>query len=121
MSKKKALTLGVFTLLPFFYIIFFIVFFIGMFTAITNSQNNSFNSMVFIIFPIHFGIMIEIIVLLIIYIKNIFKNDNIEETKRTLWALVLFFGNIIAMPVYWYINIWKPIKRGNIELNQKYE
>jgi heme/copper-type cytochrome/quinol oxidase subunit 3 len=111
MSKKKALTLGVFTLLPFLYIIFFIVFFLGIFTTMANSQNNSFNSIFFIIFPIHFGIIIEIIVLLIIYIKNVFNNENIEETKRTLWALVLFFGNIIAMPVYWYINIWKPIKK----------
>jgi uncharacterized membrane protein YozB (DUF420 family) len=111
MNKNKSLILLFFTLLPFLYFVFFLCFFIGTFAKIANNQPENINSMFFIIFPIHFAIMIEIIVLLIIYIKNVFKNENIEESKRTLWAIVLFFGNLIAMPIYRYINIWKPINR----------
>ncbi|MDR2942738.1 MAG: hypothetical protein LBV17_09135 [Treponema sp.] len=110
MNKNKSLVLLFFTLLPFLNFVFFLYFFIGTFARITNNQPENINSMFFIIFPIHFLIMIEVLVLLIIYIKNVFKNENIEESKRTLWAIVLFFGNFIAMPIYWYVNIWKPIK-----------
>jgi hypothetical protein len=112
MSEKKALALGVFTFLPFLYFVVFIVCFLVLFTATATGQTDSLNTAFFIIFPVHFGILIEIVVLLIIYIKNVFKNETIEETKRTLWAIVLFFGSAIAMAIYWYINIWKPIKRG---------
>jgi hypothetical protein len=75
---------------------------------ISNGDTNSFN-FIFMIFPIHIFIMIETIVLLVIYLKDVFKNKYIEESKRVLWVLVLFFGNLIAMPIYWYINIWKHI------------
>jgi heme/copper-type cytochrome/quinol oxidase subunit 3 len=111
MNKNKALVLLFFTLLPFLYVVFFFYYWIEIFVKITNNQPDNINSMFFVILPIHFGIMIETIVLLIIYIKNVFKNENIEESKRALWAIVLFFGNLIAMPIYWYINIWKPIKK----------
>jgi preprotein translocase subunit SecG len=109
MTKKKAVILGVFTVLPFLYIISFITFWVKMFILLQNGEPNSLNHVFLIIFPIHFAIMIEIIVLLVIYIKDVFKNTYIEETKKTLWLLVLFFGNLIAMPIYWYINIWKHI------------
>jgi len=110
MHKNKALLLLFFSLLPFLYVIFFFSFFIGTFVKITNNQPDDINALFYIIFPIHLGIMIEIIVLLVIYIKDVFKNENIEESKRALWAIVLFMGNLIAMPIYWYIHIWKPIR-----------
>jgi hypothetical protein len=114
MNKNKALVLLFFSLLPFLYAAFFLYFFIGTFVKITNNQPENIDLMFYIIIPIHLGIMIEIIVLLIIYIKNVFKNTNIEESKRALWAIVLFFSNMIAMPIYWYINIWKPIKMNKV-------
>jgi len=109
MTKKKAVTLGVFTFLPILYYFVFISFFFLIYTSINNEQNQ-FTTIFLVIFPIHFAMMINIIILLVIYIKDVFKNINIEESKRTLWALVLFFGNMIAMPIYWYKNIWVPLK-----------
>jgi heme/copper-type cytochrome/quinol oxidase subunit 3 len=82
MKKNKALILLFFTLLPFLYVVFFFYYWIETFVKITNNQPDNTNSMFFIIFPIHFGIMIEIIVLLIIYIINVFKNENIGESKK---------------------------------------
>jgi hypothetical protein len=114
MNKNKALVLLFFTLLPFLYFAFFLYFWVGTFVKIRNNQPENIGLMFYIIFPIHLGLMIEIIVLLIIYIKDVFKNTNIEESKRALWAIVLFFGNMIAMPIYWYINIWKPIKMNKV-------
>jgi hypothetical protein len=45
--------------------------------------------------------------LLGIYIVNVFKNDRVSKDKKALWVVVLFLGNMIAMPVYWYLYIWE--------------
>lgn len=42
-----------------------------------------------------------------IYIGHVFKNPAIAADKRALWAVVLFFGNVIAMPVYWFLYVWR--------------
>ena len=51
--------------------------------------------------------MLVILALTVFYIVNVFKNNRIENDKKVLWAIVLFMGNMIAMPIYWYIYIWK--------------
>jgi len=113
MTKKKAIILGIFTILPILYFFTFMAFWVKMFTSINSGGPERIHSLFYIIFPIHFAIMIEIIVLLVIYIKDVFKNTYLEESKKTLWVIILFFGNAIAMPIYWYINIWKHIINKN--------
>ncbi|NLG84554.1 MAG: hypothetical protein GX493_08130 [Firmicutes bacterium] len=44
------------------------------------------------------------------YIVNVFNTDLVDKDKKALWAVVLFFGNIIAMPIYWYLYIWREPK-----------
>jgi hypothetical protein len=31
----------------------------------------------------------------------------VPNDKKALWAAVLFFGNMVALPVYWYLYIWR--------------
>ena len=57
--------------------------------------------------------MILLMILLVIYIVNVFKNNTVESDKKALWAIVLFFGNIISMIVYWVLHIWKPLCKEN--------
>ena len=45
--------------------------------------------------------------LIAIYIYDHFHNDKVDKDKKALWAVVLFFGNIIVMPVYWYLYVWR--------------
>jgi hypothetical protein len=51
--------------------------------------------------------MLWVVVLMVIYIVNVFKNDRVDKDKKVLWAIVLFMGSMIAMPIYWYLYIWK--------------
>lgn len=107
MSKVKKILLGIATLWPIIYMFIFLGF---MFFFITNTTNPE------IIFGYLFGghifTMLLMIILLIIYIRDVFKNDMVIETRKTLWTILLLFGNMIAMPIYWYIYIWKkPIKK----------
>ena len=34
----------------------------------------------------------------------------VPQDKKALWAVVIFMGNALAMPVYWYLYIWKPLR-----------
>jgi len=45
--------------------------------------------------------------MIIIYIIHIFKTEKVPQDKKALWAVVIFLGNMIAMPIYWYLYIWK--------------
>jgi len=42
------------------------------------------------------------------YIVYLFKTKHVPKGKKALWAVVLFMGNIFAMPIFWYHYIWKP-------------
>lgn len=56
-------------------------------------------------------------VLIALYIYNVFKNDRVHKDKKALWAVVLFLGNIVAMPIYWYLYIWRQDSRALTTVN----
>jgi len=68
-----------------------------------------------IIFPLHFLTMLELFALLVIYIVHLFNTHRVPQDKKALWAVVLFLGNMIAMPIYWYLYIWKEPKQSTPE------
>jgi EamA domain-containing membrane protein RarD len=45
--------------------------------------------------------------LLAIYVRLLFKTERVPTDKKTLWAVVLFLGNMLAMPVFWYLYVWR--------------
>ena len=112
MTKGKAVTLGVFSLWPFIYMILFMgSIFIMMATSfVGNSSTNEPPIIMMVIFPLHFFTVFEIFVLLGIYIYYLFKTDVVPQDKKALWAVVLFLGNMISMPIFWYLYIWKKLK-----------
>jgi len=46
----------------------------------------------------------------IIYVVDVYRNKNIIKEQKHLWAALLFFGNIIVYPFYWYLHIWRKPK-----------
>ena len=57
-------------------------------------------------FAVHVGVMLLIVVLLAFYIVFLFKTDRVKPELKALWAIVLFFGGPVAMPIFWYIHVW---------------
>lgn len=45
--------------------------------------------------------------LLVTYILDTFRNDRVAKDMKALWAVVLFMGSIFAMPIYWYLYVWR--------------
>ena len=123
MSISKKIILGIATFWPTFYIIIFFLFVLSQFfTAFSIGKFGTAPNVIFKIFPIIFGLhfltIILMIVLLFTYIRNVFNNKRIAQDKKTLWIIVLFFGNFIAMPIYWYLYIWKEPQKEQL-LEQK--
>ncbi len=116
MPKTKKIILGIFTIWPLLYTATFLLFvfpkyflpFIltGMNRYVTPA-NALPDSAFLIIIILHTLTIILSLILLFIYISNIFKNSRIPQEKKFLWTLILFFGNMITMPIYWYLYIWK--------------
>ncbi|HEU0144746.1 MAG TPA: hypothetical protein VFQ47_08155 [Nitrososphaera sp.] len=113
MKKSTKILLAIATIWPFLYMIFFfVVIFSSFFFMPRNgsSEGGAFPALFMIIFPLHFLTMLLIMGLTVFYMVNVFRNDRVEKDKKVLWAVVLFMGNMIAMPIYWYLYIWREEK-----------
>ena len=109
MNKTLKILLGLVTLWPALYMVIFFAFVFSAFLFVSSSEGGDpgFPLSFMIIFPLHLLTMIVIVALTIFYIMNVFKNTRVEKDKKVLWAIVLFMGNLVAMPIYWYLYIWK--------------
>ena len=111
MTKGKAVVLAVFTVWPFLYMILFMGAVFGMMASSFGPGSGKGPPVIFmIIFPLHLLTMIEIFALIIFYIVYLFRTDVVRQDKKALWAVVLFLGHMIAMPVFWYFYIWAPLR-----------
>ena len=107
MNKTVKVLLGLVTLWPFFYLIlFFVVIFLTVLGPGGGGEAGP-PPMIALIFPLHLLTMLIVLALTIFYIVNVFRNKRIENDKKALWAIVIFMGNMISMPIYWYLFIWK--------------
>ena len=41
------------------------------------------------------------------YIVLVVKNARLDETMRIVWVVLICMLGMFAMPVYWYLNIWR--------------
>ena len=116
MKKSTKILLGLATLWPFLYLILFFIFFFSLFLFMPGPGGEEsgppFAFAVFI--ALHLLTMLWIMGLTAFYIVNIFRNDRVDKDKKVLWAVVIFMGNMIAMPIYWYLYIWKDLPAGSL-------
>jgi hypothetical protein len=111
MTKPAKIALAVASIWPFIWVLIFFLFIFGtMFFMSSNAEHDGHRGMplAFILFFAgHFFTMLWMFALTTFYIVYLFRTDRIAQDKKALWAIVLFFGNIIAFPVFWYLYIWK--------------
>lgn len=96
--------LGVVTFWPGIYLlIFFVVIGVAAAQGGGDSDNADFLIPFGVLMALHLGTMLLIIGLLIVYIRDAYKNPQIDGDKRSFWAIVLLMGGVIAMPIYWWL------------------
>lgn len=86
------------------------IFIIMAATFAGHPPGNDQQTIMMTILPLHFFTLFEIFALVAIYIFYLFRTDVVPQDKKALWAVVLFLGNMISMPIFWYLYIWKKIK-----------
>jgi hypothetical protein len=109
MTKPRALLLAVFTVWPFIYMFLFIGFVFTSMFWIGPGRHNQAPDMFMAVMALHLLTMLEMFALLVIYMVHLFKTPAVRQDMKALWAVVLFLGNMLAMPVYWYLYIWRPL------------
>ena len=102
------------TIWPFVYMLLFM----GVAFFAFLAGNNGPSIIWTIIIPLHLLTMLMIIGLTAFYIVNVFRNERVGKDMKVLWAVVIFMGSIFAMPVYWYLYIWRalPVTPGQSQL-----
>lgn len=121
MNKAIKLLFGFATLLPLAYVIFL---FISLFLHFTSlifgiPERNIFVEWFNTLLVMHIGAMLWILILTVIYMVNIVKNPALKNELKAIWAVAVVIVNVFAMPVYWYLYIWRAEKEltvGSTEL-----
>ena len=114
MKKPTKVFLGLLTLWPFAYLILFFFVIVSTIVFAPGTGEAGPPPLIALILPLHLLTMLLVMALMVFYIVNVFKNNRVDKDKKVLWAVVLFLGSMLAMPVYWYIYIWKDAALPNI-------
>jgi len=104
MNKPAKALLGLVTLAPWVYFVYFISLIFKFLDASTIAESDAIFKQLLV--P-HVTTMVLAIVLLVIYIRHILKNKTLSSEKQLIWVLLILFGNLVAMPIYWCLYIWK--------------
>jgi hypothetical protein len=114
-GKTGAIVLGVLTAVPFAWIgVAFLGFVLLFLTAFRGAASHTHApappGWFFILFVGELAIILLIFGLLVFYVIHLFRTTLVPSDKKALWAVVLLLGNLFAMPVYWFLYIWRPLR-----------
>lgn len=59
---------------------------------------------------VHLLTMMLMFILMTIYVIHVFRTDLVAGDKKVLWLIIIFFGNLVAFPIYWYLYWWRPLR-----------
>lgn len=100
MTRKRLI--GALSLVPPIYALFFIAI-IGAAAARQGHGRSDLPIPFGTLLVLHLTVICLTIGLLVVYVRDAYVNPLIDDDKRVFWAVVLFLGNVIAMPVYWWL------------------
>ena len=59
------------------------------------------------LFVVHMFTILLIMALMAFYIVQVVRTDRLDQTMKILWTVLICMVAIGAMPVYWYLYIWR--------------
>ena len=99
LNRPLALIVAALTLAPWAYFAFF-------FMLAVAEQPDPFVDQLDTTLWLHLFVMVLEGALLAFYLIHLLRADRIPADKKALWAVVLLFANLLAMPFYWYFYMW---------------
>ncbi|MCI0707354.1 MAG: hypothetical protein L0Y80_07730 [Ignavibacteriae bacterium] len=52
------------------------------------------------------GIVIGVIASIVFAVRT-FRDKGIPKEERIRWSILLLLGNLVALPIYWFIYVWR--------------
>lgn len=59
------------------------------------------------LFVVHLFTILLIMALMAFYIVQVVRTDRLDQTMKILWTVLICMVGMGAMPVYWYLYIWR--------------
>lgn len=117
-SRPVVYLVALLTIWPPVYFLLFLSFIMFAFASVGGRSGKSQGIDLFTyIFPLHLLTILLMFVLTAVYVVHAFRNDDLPPDKRTLWVIVLFLGNMLAFPVYWWLYL-RPTRRPEVVRQQ---
>lgn len=111
LSKPLKLLIGALTVWPCLYLLLFLAVFAFMFLSLGRAglapSPAEIQQGFAVLFILHFATMVLVLGLMAFYIVHLFQAASVPQDRKVLWAVILFLGNVVAMPVYWYMHVWR--------------
>jgi hypothetical protein len=104
LSRPSKIALLVATCLPIIYMALFFASFVLTLSAGPH-PNFIFDNFA-ILMAVHLGVMFLMFALMTFYIVFLFKTDRVKTEMKALWAIAIFMGSFVAMPIFWFLYIW---------------
>ena len=108
MNKPVKIALGLASVWPILYGVLFFTMVIGtIFSAQRDAPPAGFPVAFGILMVLHLLTILLSLGLMVFYIVRIVREPRHDPEKRIIWILLLVFAGWAAMPVYWYLYIWR--------------
>lgn len=121
LNNPAKIILGVLSFIPPLFAITILGLIVSNFFFMSFSENPEMPLMLFSylskLFPYIFFVAILALGLFVFYIVHIIQNSFFDTEKRILWIAIMFFAYGIAIPIYWYVHIWKQRSSKDTETN----
>jgi hypothetical protein len=115
MKEAGAIVLAIFTVWPLLYCVTMLLIEKLLNAMISGDAPFSLTASSFTIFCFHILTLLDALILMVFYIVHLLRTDKIKTRVKLLWAAALLIGNIIVMPIFWYIYIWEELLSQKIE------
>ena len=111
LGKPVKVLIGALTAWPFLYVLLFMGIMMWMLWVVPAGGGPDRHSggapvAFMVLFGAHLATMLLMVALIAFYVVYLFKTNRVAQDKKALWAVVLFLGNMLAMPVFFYLYIW---------------
>ena len=60
-----------------------------------------------VLFVVHMFTILLIMALIAFYIVQVVRTDRLDQTMKILWTVLICMVGMGAIPVYWYLYIWR--------------
>jgi hypothetical protein len=104
MSTRRKLLLAVLTAWPPIYMLLFFVWIAVTFA--TNGDGSPAGPSFGVVLGFHLATILISFALIVMYVLHALRSGRVPPDQRLLWVVILFVGNAIAMPIYWWLFVW---------------